>query len=138
MHYYRLQTSCLDRLCIACVKVTELETCQLLPLQTRSGSRTDRLPLPQHAIRRAGSQRCSAALFLHFRVAASMIYSIPNLHRIHPYEVLNLVIPYHVKFLLANGTWLIGKSWVRRYRDVLVLGVGGRERCSKCSSCGIR
>ena len=67
-----------------------------------------------------------------------MIYSIPNSYCIHPYKVLNLVIPYHIKFLLANGTWLVGKSWVGWYRDVLVLGIGSGERCSKCSSCCVR
>ena len=66
-----------------------------------------------------------------------MIYSIPNFHGIHPYEILHLIIPYRIKLLLANGTWLIVKSWVGWYRDVLVLGIGSGERRSKCSSCYI-
>ena len=66
-----------------------------------------------------------------------MIYSIPNLHRIHPYKILDLIVPYHIKFLLANGTWLVGKSWVGWYRYVLVLGIcSGKRRCM-CSSCCI-
>lgn len=70
-------------------------------------------------------------------MAAGMINSSPDFHRIHPYKVLDFVIPYHIELLLANRTWLIGKSWVGWYRDVLVLRIGCSERCSKCSSCGI-
>lgn len=47
------------------------------------------------------------AFFLHLRTVAFMN---PNSHRIHPYEVLNLVIPYHIKLLLASRTWLVGKN----------------------------
>ena len=70
-------------------------------------------------------------------MAASMIHSVPNFHSIHPYKVLGLIIPYHIELLLANGTWQIGKRWVRWDRDVLVLRVSGGERCSKCSLCYI-
>lgn len=116
---YRLRISCLDRFCIACAVIT------------------NRLPLPQYAIRRARSQRCSSAFFLHFGMAASMIYSIPNFHRIHPHKILNLVIPNHIKLLLANRTRLVSESWIGWYRDVLVLGICSGERRSKCSSCSV-
>ena len=66
-------------------------------------------------------------------MAASMIHSVANFHRIHPYKVLYLIIPYHIELLLANGTWLIGKSRVRWYGDMLVFGVSSGKRCSKCS-----
>lgn len=137
MHKYRLRTSCLDRFCIACVIFTDLETGQFLTFYSQPCFSTNRLPLSQYTIRRARSQRCSAAFFLHLRMAAGMINSSPDFHRIHPYKVLDFVIPYHIELLLANRTWLIGKSWVGWYRDVLVLRIGCSERCSKCSSCGI-
>ena len=70
-------------------------------------------------------------------MTASMIDSVPNFHRIHPYEILNFIIPYHIKLLLANGTWLIGERWVGRYWNVLILRVGRGKRCGKCSLCCI-
>lgn len=133
-----LRTSCLDRFWMACVVFTNLETDQLLSLQGPSCISTDRFPLPQYAVRRVRSQWSSAAFFPHLRMAASMIYPIPDLHRIHPYEILNLVIPYHIKLLLANGTWLVGKSWVGWDRDVLILGVSSGQRSGKSGSCCIR
>ena len=66
-----------------------------------------------------------------------MIYSIPNFHRIHPHKILNLVIPNHIKLLLANRTRLVSESWIGWYRDVLVLGICSGERRSKCSSCSV-
>lgn len=132
------EQSCLDRFCTPCIEITNLETNQFVSLKSQSSLVTYCLSFAQHAIRCAHSQRCSTAFFLNLRVTASMIYSIPNLHRIHPHKVLNLVIPYHIKLLLANGTWLIGKSWVRWYRNVLIFGVSSSQRCSKCSSRGIR
>ena len=75
-------------------------------------------------------------------MAASMINSVPNFYRIHPYKILNLIVPHHIKLLLADGTRLVGKRWVGWYGNVLVLGVGSGERCGKgCSRCirgGIR
>lgn len=136
-HKYRLRTSCLDRFYIACAVFTNLKTGQSLPFSSQTYVSTNRLPLPQYAIRRARSQRCSAAFFLHLGMAASMIYSIPNLHRIHPHKILNLVIPNHIKLLLANGTRLVSKSWIGRYRNVLVLWICSGERRSKCGSCSI-
>ena len=123
MHGYRLRTSCLDRFCIACNEIANLKTHQSSSLQSPSSLTTDRLPLPQYTIRRARSHRCTAAFFLHLSMAASMIYSIPNSHRIHPHKILSLVIPYHIKLLLANRAWLAGKRWVRRDWNVLILGV---------------
>ena len=138
MQKHRLRTSCLDRFCTPCIEITNLETNQFVSLKGQSCFSTYCLPFAQHAIRCAHPQRSSTAFFLHFRVTASMIYSIPNLHRIHPNKILNLVIPYHIKLLLTNGTWLIGKSWVGWYRNVLVFGVGSSQRCSNCSSRCIR
>ena len=138
MHEYHLRTSCLDRFCIACNEFANLKIHQSSPPQSPSFLTTDRLPLSQYAIWRARSHRCTAAFFLHLRMAASMIYSIPNFHRIHPHKILGLVIPYHIELLLTNRTWLVGKRWVRRYWDVLVLGIRSGQRCSKCSSRCIR
>ena len=84
------------------------------------------LTLAQHRIRRAGaSQRCIPAsrcwsIFGDFGIAAGMIHTTSNFHRILPDPILNFFRPCRLEFLLTDGTWRIPQGRVVRSVDILL------------------
>lgn len=54
---------------------------------------------------------------------ACMIDPVTNLLGIHPYKLLCLIKPFHLEFLLADGTWDSSKRWIIRSRDELQFGI---------------
>lgn len=60
-------------------------------------------------------------------MTAGMIDPVTDFNRIHPHEVLRLIIPHCIKLLLADWTGLVSESRVRRSGNVLFLWISSRK-----------
>lgn len=70
-------------------------------------------PLSQHRLRRS-SLNLRIDIFRGLRIATSVINPISNLPRIHPYEFLCLVKPFHFELLLTDRAETVCESRVIR------------------------
>lgn len=79
-----------------------------------------RLALAQHWLR---SHPPSRDILRSLGVASGMEDTGPNLLSVHPDKLLSFVQPFHLEFLLADGTDAVCERRVVGHREVLEFGV---------------
>lgn len=93
-------------------------------------------PFPQHRVRRQYPQGRVHLVLLEFGMAARMVDSATDFHRIRPNKILYVIIPRDIKLLLAYGAGQASQIIITRHRDELGFGVILRCNCSRYC-CGV-